>query len=373
MRKVIVLICLIGLAALPAAAQDGTKSAHVFDANRLNMREGPGVAYDIVAVLEPGAPVTLEARAADRIGSTWVQIRAGGAVGWVNSRYLVLGEGVSVEDLPFATTGPGAYVPTGDTAGPQNPVIPAVGAHAREIFLRGQELGNRAGVFTKVGDCMTDSPHFLYPIGRSVYVLGEYDYLQSVIAHFFTTPTRPDWPHNSFNSPALTSVSGFTSVHILDPDWADPNLCAESESPLECEYRIVKPAVALIMLGTNDSWAITPDGFGVNLAQIVEISIEYGVIPVLATVPDDMTTAASLANTQRINWIIARTAAKYDVPLLNFWKALQDLPDRGLDPDHVHLSEPENAADFTQIDHGWTLRNLTALQALDAVWRGAMQ
>jgi len=42
--------------------------------------------------------------------------------------------------------------------------------------------------------------------------------------------------------------------------------------------------------------------------------------------------------------------------------------------DGVHPSAAPNSADFTpeNLQYGMTVRNLTALQALDAVWRGAM-
>jgi hypothetical protein len=56
-------------------------------------------------------------------------------------------------------------------------------------------------------------------------------------------------------------------------------------------------------------------------------------------------------------------AYEYDLPLWNFWRAVQPLPHHGMDPvrnDGFHISE----------DLAWPVRSLTALQALDAVWRG---
>jgi hypothetical protein len=54
-------------------------------------------------------------------------------------------------------------------------------------------------------------------------------------------------------------------------------------------------------------------------------------------------------------------AYEYDIPLWNFWLAVQNLPNQGLDPvrnDGFHISS-----------EAWNVRSYTGLQALDAVWR----
>jgi hypothetical protein len=47
------------------------------------------------------------------------------------------------------------------------------------------------------------------------------------------------------------------------------------------------------------------------------------------------------------------------------------LPNEGLGPDGIHPSAAPDSADFTadSLQFGYTVRNLTALQALDALWR----
>jgi hypothetical protein len=58
---------------------------------------------------------------------------------------------------------------------------------------------------------------------------------------------------------------------------------------------------------------------------------------------------------------------------LDLWAALQGLPDDGLRSDGVHLSlapAGENAYFTTEnLQYGMPVRSLTALQALDLVWR----
>ncbi len=59
------------------------------------------------------------------------------------------------------------------------------------------------------------------------------------------------------------------------------------------------------------------------------------------------------------------------MPLWNFWAAVQPLPERGLHPDGFHLTWERPFFDQpTTLQNAWPVRNLTALQSIDAVWRG---
>ena len=73
----------------------------------------------------------------------------------------------------------------------------------------------------------------------------------------------------------------------------------------------------------------------------------------------------------QINGIIAQLAWEYDIPLWNFWAAVQPLPNHGLAKDGFHLTHGDNFFfDVPQRQRtGYTLRNLTALQVIDVVWR----
>jgi hypothetical protein len=97
----------------------------------------------------------------------------------------------------------------------------------------------------------------------------------------------------------------------------------------------------------------------------VEFSIEHGTVPILATKADNWEGDHSL------NAAIARVAADYDVPLWNFWLAVQPLPGHGLTEDGFHLTFARNFFDDpVRMQSAWPVRNLTALQALDAVRKG---
>jgi hypothetical protein len=235
------------------------------------------------------------------------------------------------------------------------PVVPTVSDRAREIYAHGQELGRDPHKFAKVGDCGGTPSWFLGPFDGDpdLYRLGEYDYLQEVIDHF----------NGSYNRLSVASQPGFNASSIFSPLWADASQCRPNEGPLICEIRVTNASFAFIMLGANDVWH--PDRFEPEMRRAIEDLIERGVLPILATKADDIEQDGS------INATIVRLAQDYDLPLWNFWRAVSDLPDHGLQEDGVHLTWAGNRFDDPKaMSHGWPIRNLTALQALDAVWRG---
>jgi hypothetical protein len=97
-----------------------------------------------------------------------------------------------------------------------------------------------------------------------------------------------------------------------------------------------------------------------------------GVIPVISTIPD-FTYEDVGTKVQQMNEMIARLAYEYEIPLWDYWAAMQPLPNHGLSTDGVHPSWAV-AGDLSPkyVIYGMNTRNLTALQALDALWRGVI-
>ena len=239
---------------------------------------------------------------------------------------------------------------------PALPVLPQLDQRVKEIYLRGQELGNDPHAFSKIGDCGSTPAWFLgdFDRGQKYYSLGDYQNLNDVIQAF----------QGSYARTSLAAKSGFNASSIFAPLWADRNQCLPSESPLACEYRLHKPAFAFIMLGSNDVWH--QETFEPQMRKIIEYSIDNGVIPILSTKADN------LEGDNTINATIARLAVEYGVPLWNYWQAVQTLEDAGLQEDQVHITwGPNRFDDPLVMQKGWPVRNLTALQVLDAVWRYA--
>jgi hypothetical protein len=237
----------------------------------------------------------------------------------------------------------------GEFLSPRNwrawPVVPHVSPHLHDVYIQGLLRGNNPHAFSVIGDCQSAPAVFggLYA-QPDRYSLGEgYEYLQETINQFT----------GSFDHINITVQNGFGASTVFSPIWSDPDLCTEGETPIECEFRLHRPSIVFINLGTNwiENGSATHEAF---LRQMVEFALARGVIPILSTKADN------IEGDQSINEGIARVAAEYRVPLWNFWRAVQNLPDRGLDPsrDGAYLSI-----------EAWNERNFTGLQALDAVWR----
>jgi hypothetical protein len=76
------------------------------------------------------------------------------------------------------------------------------------------------------------------------------------------------------------------------------------------------------------------------------------------------------------NQVVVQIALDYEIPLMNLWLALEELPNHGLNSDGRHLSVPiTSSGDLSgdNLQRGYPMRNLVTLQTLDAVWREVIQ
>jgi uncharacterized protein YraI len=344
--------------AIPEGAVAGTTISNV------NFRTGAGTNFSVIRRLPRGTTVGITGRNST---GTWLRVVVDGQEGWLSSSYVTASGSLTSLPVTDAATTANTTTSSGGSAIPG--VVPSVGSRARRIFLAGQALGNRADVFSKVGDSITASSNFLYPIGYGGLILGDYGYLQGVVNYFSQSAART---HNSFANDSIAARNGWFSGDLLDPNRGEQTGCP-GEAPLTCEYRLVRPAVALIMIGTNDlAGGVSGAQFQSNLQTIVQTTIDMGIIPVLSTIPDSNTAPDRIGE---FNNIIISVASAYNIPLWNYWLSMQGLPGRGLSGDGVHPSTgPFEAGVFTPdaLIYGYNMRNLTALQVLDAVWRGAL-
>jgi len=263
-----------------------------------------------------------------------------------------------------ASTPTNELAPTLDPAAWMSmPVIPgSVSERTLEIYAAGQALGNDPHAFSRMGDCDSQPFSFLgdFDEGPGAYVLGDdYAYLQVVIDYF----------QGSYGRTGVVAKDGFSTASALSPLWADPDLCEVNETPLACEVRLHKPAFMLILLGTNDYHV--PERFERNMPVILDFLVQNGVVPILATKADN------LESDHSINEAIAMLAYEYQVPLWNYWLAVQSLPNHGIrtdnnyTPTHPGFEDhlPNDFTDPWKMTFGFPIRNLTALQMLDLVMR----
>ena len=320
----------------------------------------PGGTVDIsIAMTAPLAP--------GRYTSTWYIRGPDGITFGINPFVIIM---VVPQGQPIPTAAPTATpppAPTQNLAAPlPYPAVSGVTLNARNIWLSGQAKGNRRDVFAKIGDSLTDEPWFLNSIGDGKAVWGSYGNLQPVASFFMTETARTA---NSFSDKSVATHGGWDSFSPLDPANSTPWDFCGSDTPIDCELRVVKPSVALIMLGTNEaSDHLSSGSYEQNLDKMVQTSINHGVIPVLYTIPWN-----KFRDPQPFNVVITRVARQYDIPLVDFWSVIDPLPNHGISGDGVHPTVPpdQNTANFTgnDLNYGYTQRNVVTLQVLDVIWR----
>jgi hypothetical protein len=247
-------------------------------------------------------------------------------------------------------------------------------AHASQLVALGRRAGNRVNVFSKVGDSITASPYFLVPVGAGGLRIGAYGNLLGVVGFFSQTMARTN---NSFANASLAAHDAWTTADVLNPGWAAPGICQGGETPLDCELRVTRPSVALIMFGANDVARVPLDQFRNNLNAIVAITERHGVIPVLSTTLNRTDHADLGGRIGSYNAVITEIARAHSDPLWNYWLATSGLPNSGLGGDGLHPSLPgdRNTAIFdnSHLSAGATVRNLTALQVLDALYNTVLR
>ena len=231
---------------------------------------------------------------------------------------------------------------------------PETRQHIKEIYTNGQQIGRNPHAFSKLGDSTIMAPGLLVQFDQDAYNLGDFAYLQSVIDHFA----------GSFERYGAATYVGLHSWTVFDPMIADKTWCFGNETLLACEFRLHNPSILFIRLGSND--AGIPESFDQHTREVVQYSIDNGVIPILGTKADRFEGPGNINNQ-----ILRQIAADYNVPLWDFDIVAQTLPNRGLDPeDNVHISKATVTNDYTQPDayqSGQAMQDLSALLMLEAV------
>jgi uncharacterized integral membrane protein len=223
------------------------------------------------------------------------------------------------------------------------PVVPEVSERTREIYRDGMTQERDPKAFSIIGDCHSApdvlfarlvDPEFTRPVEYEAYLetLGTYS--------------------KSWGRDFVTVKNGMSAASMLSPYWNDEERCEADESPLACEIRLHNPSVMIISIGTN--WLEEDYGpFEEYYRNALDEIIAQGIVPVITTKADPT------APEYPLNMIMARLAYEYDVPLWNFWAAVQDLPDQGLDVDYEeghHL-----------LHEAWDVKRQTGVQVLDAL------
>lgn len=226
------------------------------------------------------------------------------------------------------------------------PVVSPVPENARQIYLRGQELGNDPHAFSIFGDCQSLPTLFM---GGYESKPELYDALPASLQE------TVNWFRGSFNRASPTVKAGSTTGALLWSLWHQNKFtCTSYESPLQCELRIHKPSFVIIQVGTHYE-----DRNEEYMRKILDQLITAGVVPILSSKADDF------EMDEHVNAQYAQLAVEYNIPFWNFWAAVGGLPDRGL---YTQSAEQGMGQIYLTYD-GQAVHRLTALQVLDAVHR----
>ncbi len=263
------------------------------------------------------------------------------------------------------------------------PVVPALGppltSHLEKIASRGEQLGNRPGVFAKIGDSITASPSFLQALACWPPRLNPWGELRGTLGFFGRTAVPQGSEEaqcpvsNSYSRLGVAAVGGWRAADALLPRESFPE--CQGLPAVSCELQLLRPSVALIMFGTNDLEDFTAVQFRLDLARIARLVSNAGTIPVISTIPPRATQPFS-QRVARFNTEIAGLAENRALPLWNYWRQMvgPGVPFGGLSRDGVHpsvLCPPCTAIDFRPVGlrQGYALRNLGALRVLDRLRR----
>ena len=341
--------------------------ATVTGALGVNLRSGPSQRFEPpILWLEPGTPLFLTAISTN---ADWYRVTTlSGERGWVYGELITIHRdnlSLPVVYAPLPTVAPTPIV----IGSPGAPVISnpggtgyySISERTRQIFRLGRQRGNHPNVFSKVGDSITANQAFMIGYDTGEYNLGNYSQLQGAISFF----------SGSFSRYSLSAFVGFNAAAMMDPIWATDPRCQAGETPLACEYRVNRPSVAIIMLGSVDVQLYTPEDFQGYLNRIVDYTISQGIVPVLTTFPNEISYYSN--ECEQFNDVIRGIAASQQIPLIDLRTPAMMLPGYGVGTDRFHLSQRgDNVINLTgeETQYGLTLRNFLTLQMLDSLWRG---
>jgi hypothetical protein len=275
------------------------------------------------------------------------------------------------EPLPTWTPGPEADLPI-------VPVIDgAMKDRLRAVHALGLSRGQQPEVFAKVGDSISTSGFFLTGLGCGNANLGAFGELAPVIDYFRASGMEPNNPQsacpegNSFTRLSYATGIGWSAAQVLASMDDPPAHCAPpDDTPLRCELQSIRPGLAVVMFGTNEAHQrASTSAFRSALSSILTELLDAGVVPVLSTIPHRL--GAANARVGAYNGVIIDVAGALQVPLVNYWRALQgpEMVRGGMELDGIHPNAFAHGASFSErgLRYGYNARNLVTLQALAKV------
>lgn len=222
------------------------------------------------------------------------------------------------------------------------PIVPVgVSDRMRQVYREGLAKGNNPNAYSILGDCNNEPDVFMGIYDHdSNFVAQKPSNLQETVQVF----------KGSFDRYSPTVKKGATEGTMLWAAWNEneDGHCINNETPIDCELRVHKPSITFISLGTH--YESRNEDY---LRILIDKLLESGSVPII------MTKADNRELDERINQTLINLAAEYELPVWNFWKSVQDLPNRGiLDEEEMYLN-----------DEALAVQQIDGLIVLDFVYR----
>jgi hypothetical protein len=224
--------------------------------------------------------------------------------------------------------------------------ITPISASAKKLYAT-KSPNKNLNAFTVAGDCNSVPEAYAGRLAMGLFDAGSVPQLAPTIERF-----GPSFAHNS-----VAAFAGFNSASVLDPQWANPQVCQPGEGPLDCEVRRSRASIAFVALGTGDQF--TWKDFEKNYRAVIERLLTSKVLPVLVTKADDLESQQGGAPAGFINDVVRKLGKEYSVPVIDLWAATRSLPDYGM--------RWEGNENFHMTAAGSDLRILLTLHTLAAV------
>ena len=227
--------------------------------------------------------------------------------------------------------------------------------------ITANDPARRNDAFAKMGGSSAASRAFLHCLASPYVELDGRTELEATIAYFDTGR------RNSFNRASLATGVSWNLRYAL----------AGKPARFRREIEATNARWALVLYGGNDAQNKNERIYARRLVYLIEELDAMGVVPVLGSAAPRRTRSRDRW-IRRFNAITEAVARHWNVPYIDYYGAMQELPRKGLARDGVHpnVLPPGGvraACQFTErgLRYGNNVRNLLTLEMLDALRRSA--
>ncbi len=253
----------------------------------------------------------------------------------------------------------GAIYPSDAT---HSPITSAVRERLRALVGVGSL---RPNVFAKIGASATVNRNFMRCFAGPNVDLADHAELSTTWRYFNDDQRAAPYLRRSG-----AAAEGW---HVGRAVWGSP-------SPAVREVRDLDARFAVVMYGTNDIELGRPHRYAQLMLRLTRTLTVRGVIPILSTIMprDDDVDADRMVSLY--NAVVRGVAQSEQVPMVDLHRELSRLPDHGLSRDGIHPNvyfrdgDP-HGCNFSArgLQHGYNVRNLLTLTALDRLRRHVLE